>query len=270
MTSVARRCAIGRGLAAAGILLAVLLVALWPRLSLPGRLIVGLSGFAAYGGFLAGTLRPCSGWFAPVTRRFATAEKEVWLTLDDGPDPSLTPQTLAVLGKHNARATFFVIGRRAARYPDLLRAIARAGHGLANHTYSHPSRSFWCRSRRWLARDLDLCTRAVEAATDERPRLFRPPVGMVSPAVGAVTEAHSLRVIGWSVRGRDSGFGSPEEIARRVLRKVVPGAIILLHPERRPQSLAALDLVLDGLCERGYRCVIPEPGRFAETQIDNC
>ena len=262
MTSPTRRSAIGRFLALTGIGLAIALGLLWPRLAWEGRLLLGLTGFLAYGAFLAGTLWPCRGWFAPVVRRFSTAHQEVWLTLDDGPDSRLTPETLNILARHGAKATFFVIGRQAARHPELVRAVTAAGHSVGNHTDTHPSGTFWCRSRRWLARDVDRCTQAIASATGEKPELFRPPVGMVSPAAGSVAEARSLRLIGWSVRGMDARFGSPETIARRILRQVRPGAIILLHPERRPESAAALERVLAGLDERGYRCVIPKTDQF--------
>ena len=262
MTPFARRSAIGRCLALTGISLAIALGVLWPRLAWDGRLLLGLTGFLAYGAFLAGTLWPCRGWFAPVVRRFSTAHKEVWLTLDDGPHPRFTPETLNILARHRARATFFVIGRQAAHHPELVLAMTEAGHSVGNHTDTHPSGTFWCRSRRWLARDVDQCTQAIASATGEKTELFRPPVGMVSPAAGSVAEARALSLIGWSVRGMDARFGSPEAIAERVLRQVRPGAIILLHPERRPESAAALERVLAGLDDRGYRCVIPNSDQF--------
>ncbi len=234
----------------------------WRRLSPRERLALGLAGFFSHAIYLAGTLWPCSGCFAPVVRRFTTRHNEVWITLDDGPDPQLTPRTLEVLERHNARATFFVIGREALRHPGLLRQIADAGHAVANHTYSHPSRSFWCRPSWWIARDVDRCTRAIETELHEHATLFRPPVGMTSPAVEPVMGKRGLRIVGWSVRGVDAKSGTPQEIAQRVLRKVRPGAIILLHPERRSESVEALELILAGLQERGYHCVIPEPDQF--------
>ena len=257
------RPAAGRCLTLATIVLLGLLVALWPRLSLSERLFLGLSVFLAHLSILAGTVWSCSGWFAPVVRRFSPSGKEVWLTLDDGPHPRFTVQTMEVLARHDARATFFVIGREADHNPELLRAMTEAGHGLGNHTHSHPYRTCWCRPRWWLGRDVDRCTRVIEQATGEKPALFRAPVGMASPATGSVVAARSLRLIGWSVRGIDAKFGSPEVIAERVLRQVRPGAIILMHPERRPESVAALDMVLAGLSKRGYRCVIPNPRQFA-------
>jgi len=262
MNHPTHRSTLGRCLALGGAIVPLLLGLLWRRLSPRERLMLGLSGFLAHAVYLLGTLVPCSGWFAPVVRRFSTSHNEVWLTLDDGPEPELTPQTLELLDRHNARATFFVIGREAMRHPGLLRQIRDAGHSVANHTYSHPSGSFWCRPAWWIAKDVDRCTRAIETELHEPAMLFRPPVGMLSPAVEPVATMRGLRIIGWSVRGVDAKSGLAQEIATRVLRKVQPGSIILLHPERRRESLAALDLILEGLHDRGYHCVIPEPEQF--------
>src|SRR5258706_10477628 len=93
-------------------------------------------------------------WFGPVVTRFRTADKAVWLTIDDGPHPDDTPALLKLLQKHNARATFFAIGRRVEKYPELARAIVREGHTLANHTQTHPALFFWCFLAPWLARQI--------------------------------------------------------------------------------------------------------------------
>src|SRR5882757_3247428 len=88
-------------------------------------------------------------------RRFATPRREVWLTIDDGPDPEDTPQLLALLAAHGARATFFVIGEKAAAHPALIRAITAAGHDVAHHTHTHPLGTFWCATPARVARELD-------------------------------------------------------------------------------------------------------------------
>ena len=87
--------------------------------------------------------------------RFETPRREVWLTIDDGPDPVHTPKMLALLRDFEAKATFFVIGQRAAQFPDLVKAIRDAGHEVANHTATHPSASFWAFTPRQIAREID-------------------------------------------------------------------------------------------------------------------
>jgi len=218
--------------------------------------------FAVHSLYLAGSLRPNSGWFHPAVRRFASADKAVWLTFDDGPDEVLTPQVLALLKKHDARATFFLIGQRASAAPELVRQIDAAGHQLANHTFTHPAGRFWCLPSRAIRREVARCNQALQAITGQKPHLFRAPVGMVSPAVAPALQENALTLIGWSARGFDARTGSPEGIMQRVLRDLCPGSIILLHPERRAESLAALDLLLSELTRQGYRCVIPDSTQF--------
>jgi peptidoglycan-N-acetylglucosamine deacetylase len=212
--------------------------------------------------YLAGTLRPNTGWFHPAVLRFATQQKEVWLTFDDGPDPTLTPQVLALLKQHEAQATFFLIGQRAAAAPELVSQIAAAGHQLANHTFTHPAGRFWCLPSRAVRREVARCNQALQDITGALPSLFRAPVGMVSPSLSPALQSEALTLIGWSARGFDARSGSPEGIMRRVLRDLCPGSIILLHPERRAESLAALDLLLSELSRQGYRCVIPDATQF--------
>jgi peptidoglycan/xylan/chitin deacetylase (PgdA/CDA1 family) len=96
---------------------------------------------------LYATLVPNCQWWGPVARRFETTEREVWITIDDGPSPAHTLKLLEILKRFDARATFFVIGEHAEQHPHLITEILAQGHGLANHTHSHPRASFLVRER---------------------------------------------------------------------------------------------------------------------------
>jgi peptidoglycan/xylan/chitin deacetylase (PgdA/CDA1 family) len=93
----------------------------------------------------------------PIVTRFRTSRREVWLTIDDGPDPQDTPKILDLLSKYQAHATFFLIGKRAAQHPELVREIIRQGHTLGNHTFTHPVASFWMAHSSRLGREIDHC-----------------------------------------------------------------------------------------------------------------
>lgn len=192
-------------------------------------------------------------------RRFSTPRREVWLTIDDGPDPEDTPQLLKLLAEHEARATFFVIGENAAAHPALVRAIVAAGHEIAHHTHTHPIGTFWCATRGRIARELD-ATLEVLRATGVTPTRFRPPVGIKNPWLAAALRARGLTAIGWSARGLERWGGEPGDVARRALAGIAPGAILLLH-EGSPMSptlrVHAIRRVLEQLDELGYRCVVP-------------
>ena len=194
-------------------------------------------------------------------RRFSTARREVWLTIDDGPDPEDTPRLLGLLAAHRAHATFFVIGENAARHPGLIRAIVAGGHEVAHHTQTHPVGSFWCASPARLARELDDALKAL-AAAGVSPTRFRPPVGIKNLWLAPALRVRGLTCIGWSARGLERLRGDPETVAARATRGLAPGAIILLHEGPRippAMRVSAIRLTLERLGEQGYQCVVPGP-----------
>src|SRR5215212_9431576 len=115
---------------------------------------------------LYATLSANCQWFGPVMRSFQTTEPEVWLTIDDGPSPAHTAAMLDLLDRFEARATFFVIGMKAEQYPHLITEILTRGHEIANHTYTHPSGSFWFAGPRRIAMEIDLCAELLRAAPE--------------------------------------------------------------------------------------------------------
>jgi peptidoglycan/xylan/chitin deacetylase (PgdA/CDA1 family) len=181
----------------------------------------------------------------------------VALTFDDGPDPVFTPRVLDILAQFGGRATFFVIGKRAEQYPEIIRAIAEAGHEVGNHTYTH--RPLWLLPPRQTREEIDRCTHVLTTILGEPPRYFRPPWGQSNFAA----IRHSTRVrqqwVLWSLRGEGwVPLARPEMIVRTVARQLHPGAIIDLHDgggfARTPARLvAALPGLLRLLQERGYR-----------------
>jgi peptidoglycan/xylan/chitin deacetylase (PgdA/CDA1 family) len=206
---------------------------------------------------------PGAGELVRVRTRFtpsAPDAREVWLTLDDGPDPDDTPRILDLLDQHRARATFFLIGQRAAKHPALVAEIVRRGHEIAHHTHTHSTATFWCAFPARVRRELDDALAAFAAADVTLPRRFRPPVGIKNLFLAPALAARRLDCIGWTIRSRDTFATDPAAVAARVARRLRPGAIILLHegPPLRPAvRVAALASVLDLLHARGYRTIIP-------------
>ncbi len=194
-----------------------------------------------------------------VHRRFATARRELWLTIDDGPDPEDTPRILELLAEHGARATFFVIGRSAVLHPELVRAIAAAGHEVAHHTHTHPLAGFWFASPARVGRELDAGLEALRLA-GVRPTRFRPPAGIKNLWLAAALRARGLTCVGWSVRGLERRRGDAEAVAASVMRRITPGAIVLLHEGPGvpgPVRVEAIRRVLERLRDQGYQCVVP-------------
>ncbi len=213
---------------------------------------------------LYGSLVANSEWWGPVITSFETAERDVWITLDDGPSPASTLQLLEILSQFNARATFFVIGANAEKYPHLVTEILARGHTLANHTLTHPAATFWCAGPRKIAREIDGCSATLRSNEARSPRYFRSPVGMKSPFLHHALARRGLAFVGWTVRGLDTVIRDPVRIAERIERGTRPGAIILLHESRRADddptfSPRCLELTLQRLAARGYRFVVPLP-----------
>lgn len=213
--------------------------------------------------FLYATLMPNCQWWGSVMRSFETTEPEVWLTIDDGPSPAHTAAMLDLLDRFDARATFFVIGVRAEKHPHLLTEILSRGHEIANHTYTHPSGTFWAAGPARVAEEIDGCAELLRTGPDRPARSFRAPAGMKNLFVHPELARRGLALIGWTVRGLDTVGRNPERVSGRLLRGTKPGAILLLHEGQRvakdPEfNLRCLELTLGGLAERGYRCVIPQ------------
>jgi peptidoglycan/xylan/chitin deacetylase (PgdA/CDA1 family) len=209
-------------------------------------------------------LVPRAQGFVRMYRRFATDRKEVWLTIDDGPDPEDTPRIIEVLAAHQARATFFVIGENAVAHPELVRALAAAGHEVANHTHTHPLASFWYASPWRVGRELDQSLAALRAA-GAAPTRFRPPAGLKNIWLGRALAARGLACVGWSARGLERRHETPEAVADHVLRRLAPGAILLLHegPRVHPAvRVNAIRRVVEQLSDQGYRCVVPSPAQL--------
>ncbi|MEO6871334.1 MAG: polysaccharide deacetylase family protein [Chthoniobacterales bacterium] len=195
-------------------------------------------------------------WWGAVMTRFETDEREVWLTIDDGPDAVHTPRMLALLARFNARATFFAIGQRAVKLPNEIARIREAGCELANHTFSHPSGSFWAFPPARIAPEID--------RHPVRSRYFRAPAGLKNFFLHPLLARREMRLIGWTVRGLDTMSRDPLAVLARIRRGLKPGAIILLHEGHRTESdpdfnPRCLELTLALLAEEGYRCVIPRP-----------
>ena len=206
------------------------------------------------------TLRPNVQWLGPVVTRFATDRKAVWLTIDDGPTAD-TPAVLDLFEKHGVRATFFVKGMLAEREPQLVRMILSRGHSVANHSQTHPSASFWCLLPGRVAQEIDSCNDALAGITGSKPRWFRAPVGHKNPAVHPALARRGMRLIGWTARGFDAVVSDPAQILARMLPRIEPGAILVLH-QGREHSLRVLESVIVAVQERGYELVIPDDAQL--------
>jgi len=193
--------------------------------------------------------------FLDVTLRGPKKGRKVALTFDDGPSPEHTPKVLDLLDEAGVKATFFVIGRKAEKHPELVKEIAQRGHALGVHGYVH-DRLFCFRSLSFVRNDLKKSIETLERLTGERPVVFRPPVGLSSSRIAKVVKELKLHVVGWSVRALDGvARSAPENIERRVVKGLGPGEIVLMHDaaerdDHDPPGVTALPHILAAMKER--------------------
>lgn len=181
---------------------------------------------AAAGVAAWGAVAPSSQLFGPTLRRTGNSGT-IALTFDDGPNPSVTPKLLELLERHEARATFFLIGRFAREESGLAREIAQRGHCVGNHTETHPSLVFL--SPRSIEAELSRCDEAIASATGEAPRWMRPPYGFRSPFLSGIARERSYKgVVMWSRMARDWEPQPAESVINR-LQGTKSGDILLLH-----------------------------------------
>lgn len=191
----------------------------------------------------------------------SAARREVALTIDDGPDPAVTPAVLDQLDAAGAKATFFCIADRAAAHPALLREICRRGHSVQNHSQHH-RHSFSLLGPRGFAREIDAAQATFTALTGEAPTLFRAPAGLRNPFLAPVLHRRGLTLTSWTRRAFDTRRTDPQQVLDRLTRGLAAGDILLLHdghaarlPDGRPVILAVLPALLAAFRDAGLRPV---------------
>lgn len=193
-----------------------------------------------------------SGVYVKALCRARTDRKVVALTFDDGPDPELTPRILDTLARHDAKATFFIVGEKASAHPEIVKRIVDEGHLVGNHTYGHSSRFPMLNSRQ-MREELQRCDAVIEKITGYKPTLFRPPFGVTNPPLARAVCASGYTVAGWSIRSLDTvSRWTRTKIFGRVRRRLRPGTVILLHDDRKDGD-TLLEMILNHMESNGYK-----------------
>ena len=174
------------------------------------------------------------------------ARNAVAITIDDGPDPGVTPQVLDILRAAGARATFFCVGRRALAHPDLTAEIVRQGHAVENHSFAH-SHTFSLQGPRALHAEIGRAQDCFLSLTGVRPRFFRAPAGLRNPFLEPVLCALQLRLASWTRRGFDTVATDPALVLRRLEKGLQGRDILLLHDGHAARGKEGLPVILDVL-----------------------
>ncbi len=225
---------------------------------------------ANHAALTAAGLLPRSGLLGPNWTRLppgAAARGEIALTIDDGPDPEVTPRVLDLLDVEGARATFFVIGERVRRHPALAREIVARGHGIENHSQRHLN-TFSLHGPRWLEREIRAAQSTLAQVCGVTPRFFRAPAGLRNPFLEPVLARLDLQLAAWTRRGYDTRNGDAAAVARALQKNLAAGDIVLLHdgnaarsPHGKPVILDALPLLLASIKDAGLTPVTLDAAR---------
>jgi len=198
---------------------------------------------------------PCAGFFLPIICRTKAGVKNIALTFDDGPTPETTPILLELLAEHGLQATFFVIGEKACAYPELIKNILMQGHTIGNHSLRHDP-LLMLRRARTLQADIHN-TQKILQEFGIQPHIFRPPAGITNPHLEKILAREGLTAVNYSCRAFDRGNRNINNLAEKILTRLQPGDIIMLHdlPPQQKELLVDWRLELDylfGELKRNY------------------
>jgi peptidoglycan-N-acetylglucosamine deacetylase len=225
----------------------------------PVRLVATGAAVLTVGGAMwVGANSPTETWFGSQVSHGRSDRNEVAITFDDGPNDPYTLEIARILDEHDAKGTFFAVGKAVDQRPDVVRALKDDGHLLGNHSYHHDS---W----RWLDPrypELERTQRALRRHADVCPKYYRAPHGQHTPFMVRVLDDHGMTMVGWDVSAGDWKTHDAHQVARTVLDDAEPGSIIVLHDgldgdvtADRSVLVRALPLILDGLERRGLKAV---------------
>lgn len=179
-------------------------------------------------------------------------QKKIAITFDDGPS-EFTLEVLDLLKRHNAKATFFCIGKNVEKYPEIVKKIIEEGHLLGNHSYFH-SKFFDFYNAKKITEEIQKTDELLEKYTFKKINFFRPPYGVTTPSIRRALKITGHKVIGWNIRSLDGGTKNQNLIFNRLVKRVSPGGIVLLH-DTAPHSVLVLEQFLQFLQQNNYKIV---------------
>ncbi len=177
-----------------------------------------------------------------LNHNYKTSENYISITFDDGPNSEFTPKVLALLKEYGAKATFFLIGKNAEKYPEIVSQIIDEGHTIGNHSYSH-SKNFGFFSSEKVIAELNQTNSILKEIIGKDVKLFRPPFGVTNPNIKKALKNTGYSSIGWSKRSLDTTTLSEAEILKRITSNLKKGDIILLH-DSSAKTVAVLEQLL--------------------------
>ncbi|MBK7344568.1 MAG: polysaccharide deacetylase family protein [Saprospiraceae bacterium] len=214
--------------------------------------LVALIGVGLVSALVYGSAVIQSNFYLPAICQ-GPPRNQMAITFDDGPCGESTAMILDVLKANQIAATFFCIGDRIARYPELVERMHREGHLIGNHSQTHHPLIDFSFLNKWIS-EITGVNQNVHSLIGLKPRFFRPPFGVTTPHLGKAVGQTGMLTIGWNVRSLDTITDSVETLLTRIRRKLVPGSILLLH-DSAPVTVQGLQQIIDLLRVEGLQPV---------------
>ena len=193
-------------------------------------------------------------YFLPAKHfNYQIKKQRIALTFDDGPNTEFTPKFLDLLKKHQAKATFFCIGKHIEQHPELAKRIINEGHLIGNHSYAHTNNYGFLNTKQ-VIEDISKTQQLIKTNLNISNKLFRPPFGVTNPNIAKAVKSLDLQTIGWSIRTLDTKVKSSQEVIDKITPKIKKGDIILLH-DSSELSFLILEQLLQFLEEHKYKSV---------------
>ncbi len=209
-----------------------------------------LGAVAANHALLTATgLWPRSHWLGPNMTSLPAARRDhetVAITIDDGPEPDVTPRVLEILAEHGATATFFCIGEKVERHAELAREIVRRGHSIENHSQRH-RHNFSLLGPGAMRAEIAHAQGSIARVTGSTPRFFRAPAGLRNPFLDFVLAKLDLRLASWTRRGFDTVKHDADAVLHRLADPLAPGDILLLHDGHAARSSSGQPVIIEVL-----------------------
>jgi peptidoglycan-N-acetylglucosamine deacetylase len=171
---------------------------------------------------------------------------QIAITLDDGPNPEVTPAVLDILDVSNAKASFFCIGRLVEAHPYLSREIIRRGHSIENHSYGH-RHHFSLMGTKSLRQEIVKTQEIILQTTGYLPAYFRAPAGLRSPLLDPILQSLDLKLVSWTRRGFDTMTNDPDKVLHRLQGCLAAGDILLLHDGNCARTIRGEPVVISVL-----------------------
>jgi len=182
-------------------------------------------------------------------------EKKIAITFDDGPSV-FTLEILELLKKYNVKATFFCIGKNIETHPEILKQVIADGHLVGNHSYNHSSFFDFYNAKK-VKEEIEKTDALLEKYTSKKINFFRPPYGVTTPSIRRALKKTGHKVIGWNIRSLDGGTKNQSLIFNRIIKRISPGGIVLLH-DTAPHSVFVLEQFLQFLQQNNYKVISTE------------